>query len=362
MSTRTISDVDVRGKRVLMRVDYNVPLDDHGNITDDTRIRASLPTLRHVLDNGGRAILMSHLGRPKGITEALRLRPVAQRLSELLGQEVQSASECIGEAVARQVDALQDGECLLLENVRFHAEETKNDEAFARALASFGDLYVNDAFGTAHRAHASTEGVTHFIKISVAGFLMQRELEYLAGAVSDPKRPFVVILGGAKVSDKIAVTRRSLEIADALIIGGGMAYTFLKSGGAEIGNSLVDETNLDFAAEMLECAKATGKQLMLPLDHVIAERLETDAPTQIVNEVPAGWLGLDIGPETRSYFAATVATAGTILWNGPMGVFEIPAFADGTTHIGHAIADATDRETLRRGHRAGGGDFRRARR
>jgi len=353
MSTLTISDIDIHGRRVLMRVDYNVPLDDHGNITDDTRIRASLPTLRHVLDNGGRAILMSHLGRPKGVTEDLRLRPVAQRLSELLGREVQAASECIGEAVARQVDALQDGECLLLENVRFHKEETKNDEAFARALASFGDVYVNDAFGTAHRAHASTEGVTHFIEVSAAGFLMQRELEYLSGAVSDPKHPFVVILGGAKVSDKIAVTRRSLEIADALIIGGGMAYTFLKSSGAEIGNSLVDETNLDFAAEMLESAKTGEKQLMLPCDHVIAERLEADAATQTVNEIPAGWLGLDIGPETQSYFAATIATAGTILWNGPMGVFEIPAFAEGTTHIGHAIADATDRGAV---SIIGGGD------
>ncbi len=342
MPVAALNDIDVRGKRVLMRVDYNVPTDADGHIADDTRIRASLPTIRHVVEHGGRAILMSHLGRPKGVTETLRLKPVARRLSELLGQEVQAAVDCVGDEVARQVADMRDGDCLMLENVRFYGEETANDEIFARALAASGDIYVNDAFGSAHRAHASTEGVTQFIDVCVAGFLMQKELEYLYTAMAQPRRPFVVILGGAKVSDKIAVTRRFLEKADSVIIGGGMAYTFLKSSGVETGASLLDTDQLDFAAEVLESADAGYTQLLLPTDHIVAEQLEADASTETVGEIPPGWIGLDIGPETRMRFAVTIAAAGTILWNGPMGVFELPAFAEGTAQVAHAVADATD--------------------
>lgn len=342
MPVAALNDIDVRGKRVLMRVDYNVPTDADGHIADDTRIRASLPTIRYVVEHGGRAILMSHLGRPKGVTETLRLKPVARRLSELLGQEVQAAVDCVGDEVARQVADMRDGDCLMLENVRFYGEETANDEIFARALAASGDIYVNDAFGSAHRAHASTEGVTQFIDVCVAGFLMQKELEYLYTAMAQPRRPFVVILGGAKVSDKIAVTRRFLEKADSVIIGGGMAYTFLKSSGVETGASLLDTDQLDFAAEVLESADAGYTQLLLPTDHIVAEQLEADASTETVGEIPPGWIGLDIGPETRMRFAVTIAAAGTILWNGPMGVFELPAFAEGTAQVAHAVADATD--------------------
>ncbi|MEE2709358.1 MAG: phosphoglycerate kinase [Gemmatimonadota bacterium] len=342
MPVAALNDIDVRGKRVLMRVDYNVPTDADGHIADDTRIRASLPTIRHVVEHGGRAILMSHLGRPKGVTETLRLKPVARRLSELLGQEVQAAVDCVGDEVARQVADMRDGDCLMLENVRFYGEETANDEIFARALAASGDIYVNDAFGSAHRAHASTEGVTQFIDVCVAGFLMQKELEFLYTAMAQPRRPFVVILGGAKVSDKIAVTRRFLEKADSVIIGGGMAYTFLKSSGVETGASLLDTDQLDFAAEVLESADAGYTQLLLPTDHIVAEQLEADASTETVGEIPPGWIGLDIGPETRMRFAVTIAAAGTILWNGPMGVFELPAFAEGTAQVAHAVADATD--------------------
>ena len=342
MPVVALNDIDLRGKRVLMRVDYNVPTDAHGNIADDTRIRASLPTIRHVVEHGGRAILMSHLGRPEGVTETLRLAPVARRLSELLGQEVQAAPDCIGDEVTHQVAGLRNGDCLILENVRFHGEETANDEKFARALAALGDIYVNDAFGSAHRAHASTQGVTQFIDVCAAGFLMQKELEYLSKAIAQPRRPFVVILGGAKVSDKIAVTRRFLELADSIIIGGGMAYTFLKSSGVETGASLLDTDRLDFAGEIIETAEAGNTQLLLPTDHIVAERLEADASTETVVEIPPGWIGLDIGPNTRMRFAVTIAAAGTILWNGPMGVFELPAFAEGTAQVAHAVADATD--------------------
>ena len=341
MSIPTLTNIDVRSKRVLMRVDYNVPIDDQGHIIDDTRIKASLPTLKHILDQGGRAILMSHLGRPKGIVESLRLKPVAERLAALLGAHVHYATDSIGEGVEQQVAQLKNGACLLLENIRFYAEETNNDETFARTLAQFGEVYVNDAFGAAHRAHASTEGVTHFIPIRAAGFLMQKELDYLAGAVSDPKRPFVVILGGAKVSDKIAVTQRLIEIADTLIIGGGMAYTFLKSQGRNIGHSLLDEENLSFAAEMINKAKTENKSLLLPIDHVIAEKFDPE-DTRITSQVPDGWMGLDIGPETRDQFVEAIEQAGTILWNGPMGVFENAAFSGGTAQVGQAVAQATD--------------------
>ncbi len=341
MSIPTLTNIDVRGKQVLMRVDYNVPIDDQGHIIDDTRIKASLPTLKHILGQGGRAILMSHLGRPKGPVESLRLKPVAERLAALLGAQVHYATDSIGEGVEQQVAQLKNGTCLLLENIRFYAEETNNDETFARALAQFGQVYVNDAFGTAHRAHASTVGVTHFIPIRAAGFLMQKELDYLAGAVSDPKRPFVVILGGAKVSDKIAVTQRLIEIADTLLIGGGMAYTFLKSQGENIGHSILDEENLGFAAEMIYKAKTENKSLLLPIDHVIAEKFDPE-DTRITSQVPDGWMGLDIGPVTRDQFVEAIEHAGTILWNGPMGVFENAAFSRGTAQVGQAVAQATD--------------------
>ena len=353
MSTLSITDIDLHGKRVLMRVDYNVPINDQDGITDDTRIRASLPTLKHIFDHGGRAILMSHLGRPKGITESLRLKPVAERLSKLLGQKVQYATDTIGPEVVEPVNALKNGECLLLENIRFYPEETENDEAFARALAGLGEIYVNDAFGTAHRAHASTEGVAHYMSTCAAGLLMQKELDYLATHVNHPKRPFVVILGGAKVSDKIAVTQRLLDIADTVIIGGGMAYTFLKSQGEDIGNSLLDEPHLNFAAEMINLAKSAGKNLLLPTDHIIAEAFDKEPTVQVVSHVLEGWMGLDIGPETRNQFVRAIQQAGTILWNGPMGVSEITAFSRGTAEVGQAIAQATDHGAI---SIVGGGD------
>ena len=353
MSIQTIKDCDVHGKRVLVRVDLNTPMDDQQRVADDTRIRAVVPTLRYILDHGGRAILMSQLGRPKGVTESLRLRPVAERLSELLGRPVQTASDCIGPAVEAQVAALRDGECLVLENVRFYAEEEKNDPNFARALAALGDLYVNDAFGTAHRAHASTEGVTRYLGVCVAGFLMQKELAYLSGTISNPKRPFVVILGGAKVVDKIAVTNRLIEIADTLIIGGAMAYTFLKSQGVAIGKSLLDEGHMTFAGEMIAKAKASGKRLLLPVDHVVADRFDSAANTQTVTRIPEDWMGLDIGPASQKLFIEAIADAGTILWNGPMGVFEMRSFAGGTERVAIAVAEATDRGAV---SIIGGGD------
>ena len=353
MPIQTIKDCDVHGKRVLVRVDLNTPMDDQQRVTDDTRIRAVVPTLRYILDHGGRAILMSHLGRPKGVTDSLRLHPIAARLSELLGTSVQTASDCIGPAVEAQVAALKDGECLVLENVRFYAEEEKNDPNFARALAALGDLYVNDAFGTAHRAHASTEGVTRYLGVCVAGFLMQKELAYLSGTISNPKRPFVVILGGAKVVDKIAVTNRLIEIADTLIIGGAMAYTFLKSQGVAIGKSLLDEGHMTFAGEMIAKAKASGKRLLLPVDHVVADRFDSAANTQTVTRIPEDWRGLDIGPASQKLFIEAIADAGTILWNGPMGVFEMRSFAGGTERVAIAVAEATDRGAV---SIIGGGD------
>lgn len=353
MNVRPLTDLELRGKRVLVRVDYNVPLDQAGNITDDTRIRASLPTLRHILDHGGRAILITHLGRPKGVTENLRVRPVADRLSELLGQSVGYVPETVGQAAERAVESLGDGVCLLLENVRFNDGETRNDPDFARELAALGDVYVNDAFGTAHRAHASTEGVARLLPERAAGFLMQKELDYLSGAIENPKGKLVVILGGAKVSDKIGATRRFIEIADALIIGGGMAYTFLASRDEAIGKSLLEEERLGFASEILDRSADLGKPILLPMDHIVADSIESSATALHVGRIPDGSMGLDIGPETRHLFAKTIGEAGTILWNGPMGVFEIEAFAGGTREIAHAIAEATDRGTV---SIIGGGD------
>ncbi len=353
ISIRPLTDLELRGRRVLVRVDYNVPLDEAGNITDDTRIRASLPTLRHILDHGGRAILMTHLGRPKGVTENLRVRPVADRLSELLGQPVGYVRETVGPVTERAAADLENGECLLLENVRFNDGETRNDPDFASELAALGEVYVNDAFGTAHRAHASTEGVARLLPERAAGFLMQKELDYLSGAIENPKGKLVVVLGGAKVSDKIEATRRFIEIADGLIIGGGMAYTFLASRGEAIGRSLLEEDRLVFAAEILDRATDQGKSILLPVDHVVADSIDTGATALHVDRIPDQSMGLDIGPETRRQFAETVSEAGTILWNGPMGVFEIEAFAEGTREVAQAVVEATDRGAV---SIIGGGD------
>ena len=353
MTVRSISDLELRGRRVLVRVDYNVPLDEHGEITDDTRIRASLPTLRHILDQGGRAILMSHLGRPKGVTGKLRLKPVADRLALLMGGPVGYVPQTVGPVAERAAAALENGECLLLENVRFNDGEIRNDAGFAQGLAALGDVYVNDAFGTAHRVHASTEGVARLLPERAAGLLMQKELDYLSGAIENPRGKLAVVLGGAKVSDKIGATRRFIEIADALIIGGGMAYTFLASRGEAIGKSLLEEDRLDFAGEIVERASVLGKSLLLPTDHVVAESLDPDTETRQVDRIPNGSMGLDIGPKTRRQFAEAVRGAGTILWNGPMGVFETEAFAAGTAAVAGAIADATERGAV---SIIGGGD------
>lgn len=353
ISVRPLTDLELRGRRVLVRIDYNVPLDDTGYITDDTRIRASLPTLRHILDHGGRAILMTHLGRPKGVTEGLRLKPVADRLSELMGQPVGYVRETVGPAAERAAADMENGECLLLENVRFNGGETRNDPDFARELAALGEIYVNDAFGTAHRAHASTEGVARLLPERAAGLLMKKELDYLSGAIENPKGRLIVILGGAKVSDKIEATRRFIEIADALIIGGGMAYTFLASRGEPIGRSLLEEDRLGFAAEVLDRATDLGKPVLLPADHVVADSIDSSATALHVDRIPDGSVGLDIGPETRRQFAEAIGDAGTILWNGPMGVFEMEAFAGGTREVAHAIAEATGRGAV---SIIGGGD------
>lgn len=342
MAKKTIRDVDVQGKRVLMRVDFNVPMQD-GTITDDRRIRAALPTIKHAIEAGGKVILMSHLGRPKGKPDdAFRLDPVAKRLSELLGQPVQKVDDCIGADVEQAVAKLEPGDVLLLENVRFYAQETDNDPEFAKALAALGDIFVNDAFGTAHRAHASTTGVADYLP-AVSGFLMEKELEFLGGAVEEPKRPFVAILGGAKVKDKIAVIESLLNKVDTLIIGGGMAYTFLKAQGYEVGNSLLDEERLEFCRSIMAKAEEKGVELLLPVDVVVAKEYGPDAEHKVVSsrEMPADWEGLDIGPETAKRFSAAVKDAGTVVWNGPMGVFEFEAFAKGTLSVAQALADSS---------------------
>ncbi|MXW04357.1 MAG: phosphoglycerate kinase [Gemmatimonadetes bacterium] len=353
MNVRPLTNLELRGRRVLVRVDYNVPLDQAGNITDDTRIRASLPTLRHILDQGGRAILMTHLGRPKGVTEHLRVRPVAERLSELLGQQIGYVRETVGPAAERAAADLENGECLLLENVRFNGGETRNDPDFARELAGLGEIYVNDAFGTAHRAHTSTESVARLLPERAAGFLMQMELDYLSVAIENPKGKLIVVLGGAKVSDKIEATRRFIEIADALIIGGGMAYTFLASRNEDIGKSLLEEDRLGFAAEILDRSADLGKPILLPADHVVADSIDSGETAFHVDHIPDGSMALDIGPDTRRQFAEVIGEAGTILWNGPMGVFEIEVFASGTREVAQSIAEATARGAV---SIIGGGD------
>lgn len=341
MNKKTIKEVEVRGKRVLVRVDFNVPLDKQGKITDDTRIRAALPTIKYLVQEGARVILASHLGRPKGqVNPAYSLAPVAKHLSELLGQNVLLAKDCVGDAALEPVSALQDGQVLLLENVRFHAEEEKNDPAFARKLASLAELFVNDAFGTAHRAHASTEGVTHYIP-AVAGFLMQKEVEFMGNALEHPERPFVAIIGGAKVSDKIGVIENLIEKVDVLIIGGGMANTFLKAQGYKVGKSLLEEEKVDLAQQLIEKCKAKGIGLELPIDVVVAAAFEGNAPhhTVSVSEIKDDEMALDIGSASADRFAARLAAARTVIWNGPMGVFEMDAFAKGTERVAQAVAE-----------------------
>ena len=343
MNKKTVEDIDVRGKRALVRVDFNVPQDEAGRITDETRITAALPTLRYLMGHGAKTILMSHLGRPEGVTPKFTLAPVAQRLSQLLGKDVPLLPDCVGPEVAARVNAMRDGDVVLLENVRFHPEEEKNDPAFARQLASLGDLYVNDAFGTAHRAHASTEGVAHYLP-GVAGFLMQKELDYLGSALANPKRPFVAILGGKKVKDKIGVIRALLGKVDSLLIGGGMAFTFLHAKGWQVGKSLVDESNIDFCKEILASA---GGKLLLPVDVVVSnanpfEAGEAACETRVVpaDQIPADWAGYDIGPQTVAEFSQVVQNAGTVVWNGPMGIFEFSKFAEGTRALARALAES----------------------
>ncbi|TGE36674.1 phosphoglycerate kinase [Desulfosporosinus fructosivorans] len=340
MNKKSVKDVKVRGRRVLVRADFNVPLDEQGKITDDTRIRASLPTIEYLIQEGARVILTSHLGRPKGkVNLKYSLAPVAKRLSEKLAQDVQLAADCVGDVAMEAVSKLQDGQVLLLENVRFHAEEEKNDPTFARDLATLAELFVNDAFGTAHRAHASTEGVTHYIP-AFAGLLMQKEVEFMGNALERPDRPFVAIIGGAKVSDKIGVIENLLEKVDALIIGGGMANTFLKAQGFKVGKSLLEEEKLDLAKQLIEKAKAKGVELELPIDVVVAKAFEANAPhrTVRVSEIQEDEMALDIGSASAERFAARISTAKTVIWNGPMGVFEMDAFAKGTERVAQAVA------------------------
>ncbi len=339
---KTIKDVDVRSKRVLVRVDYNVPLDANGNVSDDKRITASLPTINYLLEQGARIILCSHLGRPKGeVKKEFSLAPVAKRLKELLPNvNIYFASDCIGEEAERKAAALKDGEILLLENLRFHKEEEKNDPEFAKKLASLAEIYVSDAFGTVHRAHASTAGVAAYLP-AVAGFLIGKELSIMGGALENPERPFVAILGGAKVADKIGVITNLLNKCDTLLIGGGMAYTFFKAMGYEIGDSLLDAESIDLAKQLMETAKEKGVKLLLPVDTVVAKAFAADAEhmTVAANAIPAGWQGLDIGEKTRELFAAEIKNAKTVIWNGPMGVFEFPEFAKGTEAVAKACAE-----------------------
>lgn len=336
---KTVRDVDVSGKRVLIRVDFNVPMEG-GHITDDRRIREALPTIRYLLDRGARVILGSHLGRPKGrVDEAFRLTPVAERLSALLNQPVPLLPDCVGPQVEAEVSRLQPGQAVLLENLRFHAEEEANDPEFAKALARLADLYVNDAFGTAHRAHASTAGVAGYLP-AVAGLLMEKELKHLGEALDAPRRPFVAILGGKKVSDKIGVIRHLLTRANALLIGGGMAYTFLKAQGREIGASLCEADRLELAKELIDDAARRGVGFHLPVDVVATTAVTAEAEHKVVDAgaIPAGWAGVDIGPKTSARFAEIIKGAGTVLWNGPMGVFEIAPFAGGTRAVAEAMA------------------------
>ena len=357
MAKKTIEDIQVKGKKVLVRCDFNVPLDENKNITDENRIQGALPTIQYLIRNGARVILCSHMGRPKGeFNMKYSLAPVAARLSELLGQEVKLAKDVIGPDAQALAAGMKDGEVILLENVRFHKEEEKNDPEFAKALASLAEVYVNDAFGTAHRAHASTEGVSHYLHPSVAGYLIGKELSVMGGALEHAERPFVAILGGAKVADKISVIENLIEKVDTLIIGGGMAYTFLKAKGYGVGNSLLDESRIDYCKDMMAKAEAKNVKILLPVDTVCVNAFPNpiDAPVETVtvdaDQIPDNMEGCDIGPKSCELFAETVKGAKTVIWNGPMGVFENPTLAKGTLVVAQALADS-DAVTI-----VGGGD------
>ncbi|BDA75431.1 phosphoglycerate kinase [Calothrix sp. PCC 7716] len=347
-SLANLSASDLSGKRAFVRVDFNVPLDDAGNITDDTRIRAALPTIQDLASKGAKVILASHFGRPKGVDDKLRLTPVAARLSELLGQEVVKCDDCIGDEVGAKVGSLQNGQVLLLENVRFYKEEEKNDSEFAQKLASNADLYVNDAFGTAHRAHASTEGVTKYLSPSVAGYLIEKELQYLENAIANPQRPLAAIIGGSKVSSKIGVIESLLEKCDKLIIGGGMIFTFYKARGLNVGSSLVEDDKIELARSLEAKAKEKGVTFLLPTDVVVADKFDKDANSQTVSveNIPDGWMGLDIGPDSVKVFQEALADCKTVIWNGPMGVFEFDKFAVGTEAIAHTLADISKKGAI----------------
>lgn len=345
MNKLSIDKVDLKNKNVLVRVDFNVPLDEQLNITDDIRIVSSIPTINKIISEGGKAILMSHLGRPKGKPNPkYSLKPAAARLGELLKKEVKFAPDCIGDEVRNMIGSMLPGDVVLLENLRFHAEEEKNDPAFAEQLASVADVYINDAFGSAHRAHTSTEGVTKFIKVCAAGYLMQKELDYLGSAVSDPVKPYCAILGGAKISGKIDVIQNLLDKVDTMIIGGGMAFTFFKAQGKEIGKSLLEDEKLGLAKELLEKVSASKLNFLLPVDVVVAEEFNNESPAETVDvdNIPSNKMGLDIGPKTVKLFEQEIAKSKTIVWNGPMGVFEMDNFAKGTFDIAKALAKATE--------------------
>ncbi|MGE5605343.1 MAG: phosphoglycerate kinase [Bacteroidota bacterium] len=340
MNKMSIDDVQVKGKRVLVRVDFNVPVDDQGQITDDRRIKAAIPTIKSLADRGAKVILVSHFGRPKGGPEdKYRMDAMGKRLSELMGKPVVKVNDSIGADSKKAIEALPEGGVVLLENVRFYKEEEANNEEFAKSLADLADIYVNDAFGTAHRAHASTAGVAKFLKPAVSGYLMQKEIDIMGKALSNPERPFVAILGGAKVADKLGVIKNLLEKVDTLIIGGGMAYTFLKAQGMEIGKSLLDAEKIEFAKEMMAQAKSRGIKLLLPVDVVVTDDFKkpTMSKTVAVNQIPSDLQGVDIGPETIKLFAKEIETAKTVIWNGPMGVFELPQFAVGTKAVAEAL-------------------------
>uniref|UniRef100_A0A061R1L9 Phosphoglycerate kinase n=1 Tax=Tetraselmis sp. GSL018 TaxID=582737 RepID=A0A061R1L9_9CHLO len=353
-SVGDLSKADLEGKVVLMRADLNVPLDGDLKVTDDTRIRAAVPTVKYLIDNGAKVLLTSHLGRPKdGPEDKFRLNPVVPLLSKYLGVDVAKVDDCVGPVVEEAVTKMSNGSVCVLDNVRFYKEETKNDPAFAAKLAAPAEIFVNDAFGTAHRAHASTEGVTKHVQKSVAGFLLQKELDYLSGAVDEPKRPFCAIVGGSKVSSKITVIETLINKCDKIIIGGGMVFTFLKSRGLSVGGSLVEDDQLNLAKELEEKAKAKGVQFILPTDVVVADKFAADANTQIVpvDAIPDGWMGLDIGPDSTKAFSEALGDCKTVVWNGPMGVFEMDAFAKGTLGVANTLAGMTEATTI-----IGGGD------
>ncbi len=352
LNKKSVRDVDLGGKRVIMRVDFNVPLDKEGNITDDTRIRAALPTISYILEQSTKLIIMSHLGRPKGqVKEELRLTPVGKRLSELLGKEVICTRDCIGEETEKLISGMQNGDVVLLENVRFHKEEEENDPDFAKSLSAYADIYVNDAFGTAHRAHASTEGIAHSLP-AVAGFLMEKEINFLGKLLYQPEEPYIAIIGGAKVSTKIGILEKLLEKVSTLIIGGGMCYTFLKAKGFEIGNSLVETEKVNLAFELIKKADEKNVNLMLPYDHIVTNRVEEGSKTKTVdtNAISPQMIGVDIGPKTIRAYKKEIKRARTVLWNGPMGVFEIDRFARGTNQIVKALASSSATTVV------GGGD------